>query len=463
VSTSAPEPPWQSAAVSPAERRALGRAIRARTPRDSHAEWSPHPGRDPLGVLEEQGRSRIARLVPLRWARMASSPLAYFRGAAAVMAADLARTAVTGIDVQTSGDAHLLNFGLYASPERTLMFDLNDFDETIRGPWEWDLKRLAASAAVAGRSGGLGRADAGLAAEESVRGYRDTMARLAAMSVLDGWYLCIEAATAARNRTLRRATTQASTRATSRDHVHAYSKLTAIIDGRPRLKDRPPLVVRAEELVPADHVASIGEAIDHQRDSYMATLRPDHRLLMEHYRIVDVALKVVGTGSVGTRCFVALLEGANGHPLLMQGKEAHASVLEPFVGRAHDGHQGERVVCGQRLLQSACDALLGWATGLEGRQYYWRQLWDNKGGYDVEAMNAAELAEYAGLCGTCLAQAHARSSDAAMISGYMGTGVKLDRAISRFAQVYADQNQRDHAELLEAVRSGRIEAAIDSG
>jgi uncharacterized protein (DUF2252 family) len=393
---------------------------------------------------------------------MASSPLAYFRGAAAVMAADLARTAATGIDVQTSGDAHLLNFGLYASPERTLMFDLNDFDETTRGPWEWDLKRLAASAAVAGRSGGLGRADAGVAAEESVRGYRETMARLAAMSVLDGWYLYIEAAAAARNRTLRRATKQASTRATGRDHVHGYSKLCEIVDGRPRLKDRPPLIVRVEEFVPGGDVESIGEAIDHQRDSYMATLRPDHRLLMEHYRIADVALKVVGTGSVGTRCFVALLEGANGHPLLMQGKEAHASVLEPFVGRAHDGHQGERVVCGQRLLQSASDALLGWATGLEGRQYYWRQLGDNKGGFDVEAMNAAELAEYAGLCGTCLAQAHARSSDAAMISGYMGTGVKLDRAISRFAQVYADQNERDHAELLEAVRSGRIEA-VDTG
>jgi hypothetical protein len=282
VTTSAPEPPWQSAAVSPAERRALGRAIRARTPRDSHAEWSPHPGRDPLGVLEKQGRSRIARLVPLRWARMASSPLAYFRGAAAVMAADLARTAATGIDVQTSGDAHLLNFGLYASPERTLMFDLNDFDETTRGPWEWDLKRLAASAAVAGRSGGLGRADAGVAAEESVRGYRETMARLAAMSVLDGWYLCIEAAAAARNRTLRRATKQASTRATGRDHVHAYSKLCEIVDGRPRLKDRPPLIVRVEEFVPGGDVESIGEAIDHQRDSYMATLRPDHRLLMEH-------------------------------------------------------------------------------------------------------------------------------------------------------------------------------------
>jgi uncharacterized protein (DUF2252 family) len=392
---------------------------------------------------------------------MAGSPLAYFRGAAAVMAADLARTTVTGIDVQTSGDAHLLNFGLYASPERTLMFDLNDFDETIAGPWEWDVKRLAASVVVAGRSAGLGRADADQAAEESVRRYRQTMAQLAAMSVLDGWYLCIEAAAAARNRTLRRATKQASTRAASRDHVHAYSRLTEIVDGRPRLKDHHPLIVRVDELVPGD-IGSLGEAIAHQRDSYLATLRPDHRLLMEHYRIVDIALKVVGTGSVGTRCFVALLEGANGHPLLMQGKEAQASVLEPFVGRAHDGHQGERVVCGQRLLQAASDSLLGWATGLEGRQYYWRQLWDNKGGYDVEAMSAPELAEYAGLCGTCLAQAHARSSDPAMISGYMGTGGKLDRAISRFAQVYADQNERDHAELVEAVRSGRIEAAIDA-
>jgi uncharacterized protein (DUF2252 family) len=279
--------------------------------------------------------------------------------------------------------------------------------------------------------------------------------------VLDGWYLCIEAAAAARDRTLRRATKQASNRAASRDHVHAFSKLTEIVDGRPRLRDHPPLIVRVEEFLPPG-VASLGEAIDHQRDSYLETLRADHRILMEHYRVVDVALKVVGTGSVGTRCFVALLQGANGHPLLMQGKEAHTSVLEPFVGRAHGGHQGERVVCGQRILQSASDALLGWASGLEGGQYYWRQLWDNKGAYDVESLSPIELAEYAGLCGTCLAQAHARSSDAAMISGYMGTSPKLDRAITRFAHVYADQNEQDHAELLEAVRSGRIEATIET-
>ena len=378
------------------------------------------------------------------------------------MAADLAATAVTGIEVQTSGDAHLLNFGLYASPERRLMFDLNDFDETIQGPWEWDLKRLAASAVVAARSAGLGRAEAAFAAQQAVRGYRETMARLATMSVLDVWYVCIEAAAAAQNRRLKRATERASTRASSRDHVHAFSKLTEIVDGRPRLKHRPPLIVRVDDFMLPEQVASIEEAINRQRETYLETLRPDHRLLMEHYRIVDVALKVVGTGSVGTRCFVALLEGANGHPLLMQGKEAQVSVLEPFVGRAHEGHQGERIVSGQRILQSASDALLGWATGVEGAQYYWRQLWDNKGAYDVESLSAPELAEYAGLCGTCLAQAHARSSDAAMISGYMGTCPKLDRAISRFAQVYADQNERDHAELLEAVNSGRLEATIET-
>ncbi len=378
------------------------------------------------------------------------------------MAADLAATAVTGIEVQTSGDAHLLNFGLYASPERRLMFDLNDFDETIQGPWEWDLKRLAASAVVAARSAGLGRAEAAFAAQQAVRGYRETMARLATMSVLDVWYVCIEAAAAAQNRRLKRATERASTRASSRDHVHAFSKLTEIVDGRPRLKHRPPLIVRVDDFMLPEQVASIEEAINRQRETYMETLRPDRRLLMEHYRIVDVALKVVGTGSVGTRCFVALLEGANGHPLLMQGKEAQVSVLEPFVGRAHEGHQGERIVSGQRILQSASDALIGWATGVEGAQYYWRQLWDNKGAYDVESLSAPELAEYAGLCGTCLAQAHARSSDAAMISGYMGTCPKLDRAISRFAQVYADQNERDHAELLEAVSSGRLEATIET-
>jgi uncharacterized protein (DUF2252 family) len=434
----------------------MGRAIRARLPRSAHAEWSPGSRRDPLERLEAESRHRIPGLVPLRWARMAASPFSFYRGAAGVMAADLAATAVTGVDVQVCGDAHLLNFGLYASPERTLMFDLNDFDETLRGPWEWDLKRLATSAVIAARSAGLGRDDAGYAAEEAVRRYRDAMTRLAAMSVLDSWYLCIEAASAARNRTLRRATRRASSRASSRDHLHAFSRLTEIVDGRPRLRDRPPLVVRLEDFLPAEQVAAMPEAIDRHHEGYLETLRPDHRLLMEHYRIVDVALKVVGTGSVGTRCYVALLEGANGHPLLMQGKEAHPSVLAPFVDRAEECHQGERVVSGQRILQSASDALLGWSTGLDGRHFYWRQLWDNKGAYDVEALGPSELAEYAGLCGTCLAQAHARSGDAALISGYMGTTPKLDRAITRFAQAYADQNEQDHAELVDAVHAGRL-------
>jgi uncharacterized protein (DUF2252 family) len=392
---------------------------------------------------------------------MASSPLSFFRGAAAVMAADLADTPVTGIDVQACGDAHLLNFGLYASPERRLIFDLNDFDETLRGPWEWDLKRLAASVAVAGRTAGLGRPESAFAAQEAVRGYREAMARLTTISVLDAWYLCIEAAAAAREAGLRRATKRASERATGRDSVHAYTKLTEVVRGRPRLKARPPLVVPFEDALPAEEIARVREAIERHREGYLETLRPDHRLLMEHYRIADVALKVVGTGSVGTRCYVALLEGSNGHPLLMQGKEAQASVLEPYVGSAHEGHQGERVVSGQRILQSASDSLLGWATGLEGRHFYWRQLWDNKGAYDVEAMSAPELAMYAGLCGTCLAQAHARSGDAATISGYLGASPRLDRAIGRFAEVYADQNEQDHRALLEAVASGRIETIPD--
>jgi uncharacterized protein (DUF2252 family) len=443
--------------ASPTERRAVGRAIRLPTPRSAHAEWVSGRRR-PLEVLEAQSRDRIPGLVPVRWSRMAASPLSFFRGAAAVMAADLARTAVTGIDVQACGDAHLLNFGLYASPERTLMFDLNDFDETIRGPWEWDLKRLATSVVIAGRGGGAPRAESVAAAQESVRGYRAAMARLSTMSVLDCWYLSIEAAAAAHNRNLKRATRRAWTRASSRDHVHAFSKLAEIVDGRPRLRTRPPLVVRLEEFLSAEEVLSMAAAVGHQRDAYLDTLRPDHRLLMQHYRLVDVALKVVGTGSVGMRSYVALLEGANGHPLLMQGKEAQASVLEPFVDGTHRGHQGERVVSGQRVLQATSDALLGWATGLDERHFYWRQLWDNKGAYDVEALSRPELGEYAALCGTCLAQAHARSGDSAMISGYMGSCPKLDRAIARFAEVYADQNERDHAELVQALRDGRIAA-----
>jgi uncharacterized protein (DUF2252 family) len=441
--------------ASPAERRALGQAVRIRTPRSSHAEWVAGR-RNPLDALEAQSRGRIPGLVPVRWSRMAASPLSFFRGSAAVMAADLAATAVTGLDVQACGDAHLLNFGLYASPERTLVFDLNDFDETIRGPWEWDLKRLSTSVVIAARAAGAPRAESEVAARESVRGYRAAMARLSSMSVLDCWYLSIEAAAAAHNRLLKRATRRARTRASSRDHVHAFSKLAEIVEGRPRLRTHPPLVVRLEEFLSDEEVLSMAAAVGHQRDAYLETLRPDHRLLMQHYRLVDVALKVVGTGSVGMRSYVALLEGANGHPLLMQGKEAQTSVLEPFVARKHRGHQGERVVSGQRILQAASDALLGWSTGLDERQFYWRQLWDNKGAYDVVALSRPELGEYAALCGTCLAQAHARSGDAAMISGYIGSCPKLDRAIARFAEAYADQNERDHAELVDAVRDGRI-------
>jgi uncharacterized protein (DUF2252 family) len=414
-------------------------------------------GRDPLAILEAQSRTRLPALVPLRWTRMAASPFSFFRGAAGVMAADLAGSPGTGIDVQACGDAHLLNFGLYASPERTLMFDLNDFDETLRAPWEWDVKRLAASTVIAGRSAGLPSAATSLAAAEAIRRYGRTMARLATMSVLDAWSVSIDAAAAARSRTLRRATVRASRRATTRDHVHAFSKLTEVVDGQPRIRAHPPLVLRIEQILSAEELAYIDKVIEEHHRGYLETLRPDHRLLMERYRLVDFALKVVGTGSVGTRCYVALLVGANGHPLLMQGKEAQPSVLEQHVEHSHEGHQGERVVMGQRILQSTSDALLGWGTGLEGRHFYWRQLWDNKGAYDPEAMNATELAEYAGLCGMCLAQAHARSGDAATISGYIGASPRFSQAIACFAEAYADQNEQDHRALLDAVSSGRIE------
>jgi uncharacterized protein (DUF2252 family) len=399
--------------------------------------------------------------VPLRWTRMAASPFSFLRGAAAVMAADLAGSARSGITVQACGDAHLLNFGLYASPERTLMFDLNDFDETLRAPWEWDLKRLATSAVVAGRSAGLPSVATSRAAQEAASRYGKTMARLATMSVLDAWSLSIEAAAAARTRTLRQATSRASRRASMRDHLHAFSKLTETVDGKSRIKAHPPLIVRVEDLLSPDQMADLDEAIEQHHRGYLETLRPDHRLLMERYRLVDFALKVVGTGSVGTRCYVALLEGANGHPLLMQGKEAQPSVLEPHVDHSHEGNQGERVVSGQRILQATSDVLLGWTTGLEGRHFYWRQLWDNKAAYDPETMTAAELEEYAGLCGMCLAQAHARSGDAATISGYIGASPKFSRAVARFATAYADQNEQDYKTLLDAVGSGRIQAARD--
>jgi uncharacterized protein (DUF2252 family) len=384
---------------------------------------------------------------------MLASPFAFLRGAAAVMAGDLAATPVTGLRVQACGDAHLLNFGAYATPERNLVFDLNDFDETLPGPWEWDVKRLAASLVVAGRDLGLGGAAGAQAAGAAVRAYRERLRAQAALPHLAVWYDRISAADVLGllRGTSRRRAQQDFDRAARRDQLRALATLTTVVDGVLQLRHDPPLLTRASDPRLGDRVRDL------YRDN-AASLRPELRVLVERYAFVDAARKVVGVGSVGTRCYVLLLRGRGpDDPLFLQLKEARPSVLEPFAGASAAASDGERVVTGQRLLQSASDIFLGWGQAGE-THYYVRQLQDMKGAADLAAMTAADLAAYGALCGAALARGHARSGDAAALSGYLGRGDAFDQAVVAFAQRYADQTERDHAALVAAVRAGRVAA-----
>jgi uncharacterized protein (DUF2252 family) len=454
----------------PAERAAAGKAARDAAPRSSHGEWEPATDRtDPVEMLEQQATSRVGQLLPLRYGRMLVSPFTFYRGAAAVMAADLAGTPTSGLTAQLCGDAHLSNFGAFASPDRELVFDVNDFDETLPGPWEWDVKRLAASFSVAGRDRGFParerrRIVAAMAAE-----YRAAMRRLAALGNLEVWYTKIDVATVAERwataagekevKAFRR--NLAKTRA--KDRMRALSKLTHEVDGRLRIVSEPPLIVPLRDLADADP----GEVEGRVREilaNYRETLAEDRRVLLDGYRYVDAAMKVVGVGSVGTRAWIALLQGRDeGDPLFLQVKEAQPSVLEPYAEPTVYAQQGERVVHGQRLVQSASDILLGWvrAKGLDDkeRDYYVRQLWDQKGSARVENMDPRALTAYAQICGTTLAHAHARSGDRIAIAGYLGKGDAFDRAVAAFAESYADQNERDYAALKAAEAESRIEVA----
>ena len=452
-------------AASYQQRHEQGRAARRLVPRGSHAEWAPAPDRpDPIDLLEAQDRDRIPELVPLRYSRMMASPFAFMRGSAVVMANDLASTPRTGIQAQLCGDAHLLNFGAYASPERALLFDLNDFDETLPGPWEWDVKRLAASFVVAGRENGFDAADCREAAQASVASYRQWMGEFSQMGELEVWYsrvgeeevrgLLTEAR--AGKKTTKRLSKNVR-KARGRDSLQALSKLTTVVDGRRRIIDDPPLLVRIPE---GDEIRGQVYAI---LESYKRTLQEDRRHLLERFRFVDAARKVVGVGSVGTRAFVVLLEGRDENdPLFLQVKEAGASVLEGYLKSNTYEHHGHRVVAGQRLMQAASDIFLGWFRGTAGRDFYWRQLRDMKGSADVEGMSPDELVLYARLCGWVLARAHARSGDRVQIAAYLGKSERFDVAIADFAGAYADQNERDHAALLAAVKSGRVEADADA-
>jgi uncharacterized protein (DUF2252 family) len=447
------------------KRRERGRAARRVAPRGSHAEWAPAPDRpDPVDLLETQARDRIQELMPIRYSRMMASPFAFMRGSAIVMAQDLASTPKTGIQAQLCGDTHLMNFGAYASPERALLFDLNDFDETLPGPWEWDIKRLAASFVVAGRDNGFDAADCREAAQASVASYRQRMAEFSEMGELEVWYSRVGEedirgllSDAKARKTTAKKLSKTVRKARGSDSLQALSKLTRVVDGRRVINDDPPLLVRLPE---GDEIRAQVYAI---LESYKRTLQDDRRHLLDRYRFVDVARKVVGVGSVGTRAYVVLLEGRDENdPLFLQVKEAGSSVLENYVKSNTYEHHGHRVVAGQRLMQAASDIFLGWFRGTGGRDFYWRQLKDMKGSANVEGMSSDELVLYAGLCGWTLARAHARSGDRVHIAAYLGKSERFDRAIAEFAQAYADQTERDHAALCAAVKSGRLPAAADA-
>ncbi|MGH8446531.1 MAG: DUF2252 domain-containing protein [Solimonas sp.] len=451
------------------ERRAAGKALRERCPRGAHAGWKGKgkgqgQGKgqraDPIDLLIASSKGRIESLLPLRHARMAVSPFTFYRGAAAVMAADLARTPDAGIAVQVCGDCHLLNFGGFATPERHLVFDINDFDETAVAPWEWDIKRLAASFVIAGRDLGFGGDNCREAAWHAVRAYREHMAHIAETPVLEAWYAVTELSefiAGAEDKEYQRLSERALKKATARSaHDAEFAKLAYVQGERPLIKDDPPLIY---------HELPTGDAQAYRRDfdfayrGYLASLPPARRLLLERYSVADVAVKVVGVGSVGTACGIVLLMSGGGDPLFLQYKEARRSVLEPYAGRSPYANRGERVVVGQQIMQSASDIFLGWTRVREGRHYYLRQLRDAKIKPTLALMRPLNLRNYAKICGRVLARAHSRSGDAAMLSGYLGSSSAFEDAMLPFATGYADQNERDHDALIKAIRGGRIEAA----
>jgi uncharacterized protein (DUF2252 family) len=456
--------------LSLAERAARGKATRAEVPRRSHGSWEPAPGRrDPVELLEEQAVSRVQELIPIRYGRMLVSPFTFYRGAAYLMAADLAGTPRTGLHVQLCGDAHLSNFGGFAAPDRQLVFDVNDFDETLPGPFEWDLKRLVASFAVAGRDRGFDAKQRRRVNRMVTRAYREAMHELASMRSLDLWYSRIdvdEIAEVARKQGTAKQIARldknlAKTRA--KDSLRAFTKLTTVVDGEPRIVADAPLIVPIEDLADGRDRKAIEDFIHGAIRGYRRTLQGDRRRLLERFRYVHAARKVVGVGSVGTRAWIVLLVGHdNDDPLFLQAKEAQASVLEPFLGKSEFASHGQRVVEGQRLMQAASDIMLGWerVTGVDGveRDFYLRQLWDQKGSAIVELMDPAIMTLYAKLCGQTLARAHARSGDAVTLASYMGGSKSLDRAMADFAEIYADQNELDYQALKDAVEGGRIEA-----
>ena len=443
-----------------------GRAARTEVPRSAHAEWAPTPGRlDPVGLLLEQDATRARDLVPVRHGRMAASAFAFFRGAAAIMAADLASMPSTGLTTQLCGDAHLSNLGVYGSPERRMVFDLNDFDETLPGPFEWDVKRLATSFVIAARDREMPDKDARSAVGTCVASYREAMAEFAGMGLLDTWYSHVDMAdlelqlAASAGKAALRATKKRVEKARAHTSNRVVTKLAEKVDGKLRIRDDPPIVVPLST-IPGLDPERIAADVRTFFAAYIATLPAAHQHLIDQYEIVDIAQKVVGVGSVGTRAFIVLLLGrTDDDPLVLQFKEAGASVLERWLGPSAATTGGERVVEGQRLTQAVSDIFLGWATSpTDGRSYYWRQLHDMKGSADLETISARGLTAYARLCGWSLARAHARAGSPVAMSAYLGKSTAFDEAITAFAFAYADQNDQDFAAHAQAIATGRVEA-----
>jgi uncharacterized protein (DUF2252 family) len=474
-----PERPGAGTAVKPkvvphstrAERAAKGKAARREVPRSAQTQIEFPDTRDPVALLEEQAVTRVPELVPIRYGRMLVSPFAFFRGGALIMAADLARIPSSGLRVQLCGDAHLSNFGIFGSPERNLVFDINDFDETAPGPWEWDVKRLAASFAVAGRENGFSAQERRTTVLATVRAYREAISGFAQMRNLELWYshLSVEQAmaqfTAGVDPKRLKQTEASIEKARAKDSMQAFEKLTHVVDGEPRIISDPPLIVPIDELLPTQvERDELEEEVRTLVRSYRRTLETDRRHLLEQFRFVDLARKVVGVGSVGTRAWIALFLGIDDQdPLFLQIKEAQPSVLERFIGKSEYSNCGQRVVAGQRLMQATSDIFLGWQhnrSGLDGqeRDFYVRQLKDWKGSFAFEAAVPAGASAYGRACGWTLARAHARSGDRVAIAAYLGRSDAFDEAIATFAETYADQNEKDYHALEAAVASGRIRA-----
>jgi uncharacterized protein (DUF2252 family) len=469
---------WRRQRLTVEDRTARGRAARLETPRSLHARWVPAPDRpDPVALLEQQALTRVPELIPIRYGRMVVSPFTFFRGAALIMAADLAGSPTSGVTVQLCGDAHLSNFGLFGTPERKLLFDVNDFDETLPGPWEWDIKRLAASVEILGRDRGFSPADRRAIVIAAVREYRDRIRNAAGMSGLQAWYEHLEAgelltmvrkevAVKRVGKRVVRAHEDMVAKARSRDSTRVLSKRVGTVDGELRIVADPPTIVPVEDLVlPGTQWVDPTPLIKKLLSSYRRTLAQHHHPL-EEYRYVHAARKVVGVGSVGTRCWILLLVGRDDRdPLFLQVKEAGRSVLEGFLGPSTYRHHGQRVVAGQRLMQAASDIFLGWQriTGLDGvtRDYYVRQFHDWKGSADVDTMDVRAATLYARICGATLGRAHARWGDRIALATYLGKGPAFDRAIAEFAVAYADQNERDYTAFTSAVASGRLAALTD--